>query len=333
MSDDTVNLDGREMVDDDPAMAKVLSAQTRLADLRRLNAALKKDRDLLLSEYSAARSAREVPTAPTEIRKGGVVKKRVSFGDVHGMLMDRRAVRALLDDLKQIDPDEIVILGDLLECGGFLAQHQPIGFVANCDYSYQEDVKAANWVLDQVQKAAPRAAIHYIEGNHEDRVERWIIDEVSGKKRDAAFLLSVIGPKTLLYLEERGIRFYGRHGIHGKGLQRGWIELDKMHFTHSLTYSKNAARDAALLTAGDVTYGCTHRRDAATVVFAAVGQVMAYNPGCLSSMVPIYMHSHPSGWSQGYQIEYVGAKGNSQVVQVPICGGRSALSVLTDSMK
>jgi hypothetical protein len=79
--------------------------------------------------------------------------------------------------VKVLDPDEIVLGGDIVECGGWLAKHQPIGYVAYCDYSYQEDIGAANWFLDELQKAAPRAEIHYIEGNHEDRVERWIVED------------------------------------------------------------------------------------------------------------------------------------------------------------
>jgi hypothetical protein len=258
---------------------------------------------------------------------------RVSFGDVHGMMMDKAAVGAMLRDLAVFCPNEIVIGGDLVECGGWLAKHQPIGFIALCDYSYQEDINAANWFLDQIQQAAPKAVIHYLEGNHEDRLERWCVDQTMAHKRDSEFLRAAFSPQSLLRLKERGIAYYRRSEIYAEGLPRGWIQLGKMAFTHSLTYSANAARDAASKTAGNVTYFCTHREDSATIVFPAVGIVKAFNPGCLSQMQPIWKHSNPTSWSQGYAIDFVAKSGNFQRVHVPIWRGESLASAMVERFK
>jgi hypothetical protein len=248
---------------------------------------------------------------------------RVTAGDVHGMMMDRAAVDAFLRDVKTLNPDEIVLGGDIVECGGWLAKHMPIGFVATCDYSYQEDVRAAAWFLDELQEAAPNAALHYLEGNHEDRVERWCVDQTMAHGRDADFLRLAFSPFALLRLEERGIPYYRRTEIYGAGLPRGWMKIGRMFFTHSLAYSKNAARDAAIKTAGNVTYFCTHREDTATVVFPGVGIVKAFNPGCLSQMQPIWKHSDPTSWSQGYGIDFIAKSGSFLRVHVPIWRGES----------
>lgn len=321
-------------VSGDAAIGRVIDAQARLAALQKENTALRRDRDALLSEYQDLQSARRLPPRPARVaRPTKADRVRLSFGDVHGMMMDRKAVEAMLADARRLDPDEIVIGGDLVDCGGWLAKHHPIGFVALCDYTYQEDIGAANWLLDELARVAPRAEIHYLEGNHEDRVERWIVDQVMANRRDAEFLRALCSPAALLRLEARGIKYYRRSEIYGDGLPRGWIRLGKMLFTHSLTYSRNAARDAAAKTAGNVTYFCTHREDTASIVYPTVGLVKAFNPGCLCQMQPIYRHSDPTSWSQGYAVDYVARSGLFQRVQVPIWRGESLAVAMADRLQ
>lgn len=325
---------GGKAISGDEVMGKVIAAQARIERLKKENAALLKDRKDLLDEYTDMRKARPVPVSPGRNKATvGTDMVRVCFGDVHGMMMDKDAVAATLRDIAILDPDEIVIGGDLLECGGWLAKHQPIGFIALCDYSYQEDVAAANWFLDQLQLAAPGATIHYLEGNHEDRVERWCVDQTMANKRDAEFLRDAFSPASLLRLGERNITYYRRSEVYGKGLPRGWIKLGRMFFTHSLTYSANAARDAVAKTAGNVTYFCTHREDSATIVYPEIGIVKAFNPGCLSQMQPIWKHSNPTSWSQGYGIDFIAPSGNFQRIHVPIWGGESLASNMIDRFK
>jgi hypothetical protein len=321
-------------VSGDEAMGKVISAQSKVKALMRENAALKKDRDQLLDEYIDIRKARPFVMSPISIRpKIKLDRVRVCAGDFHGMMTDRACFSAFIADIMRLDPDEVVIGGDLLECGGWLAKHQPIGFIALCDYSYQEDINAANYMLDEIQKAAPHATIHYIEGNHEDRLERWCVDQTMSNKRDANFLRDAFSPEALLRLKDRGVIYYRRSEIYGEGLPRGWIKLGKMFFTHSLTYSANAARDAASKTAGNVTYFCTHREDSSTIVFPEIGIVKAFNPGCMSQMQPIWKHSNPTGWSQGYGIDFVAQSGNFQRIHVPIWKGESLAGNMIERFK
>lgn len=318
-----IPLNGKPVIED-KAMRHVIDAQAKTRDAKRELDALRKDRQQLLEEYTDLRNARPVHVSPLVHQCPQKADRvRVSFGDVHGMLMDRGAVAALLSDLKLLNPDEIVLGGDIVECGGWLAKHQPLGFVANCDYTYQEDCQAANTFLDDVQAACPEAVIHYIEGNHEDRVERWCVDQTMANKRDAEFLRQAFAPQFMLRVKERGIHYYSRHEIYVDGAPRGWIKLGKMYFTHSLTYSKNAARDAAQKTAGNVTYFCTHREDTASIVFPSVGLVKAFNPGCLSQMQPLWKHSDPTSWSQGYAIDFIAKSENFQHIHVPIWRGES----------
>lgn len=318
-------------VSGDEAIKKVIDAKAECDRLRREIKAMKKDREDLLSEYTDAVKARRIKKfRPVKRKQTAKDRVRVCVGDIHGMRMDRPAVDAFLTDLANLDPDEIVVGGDLLECGGWLAKHQPIGFIALSDYSYQEDIQAANWVLDQMAAAAPNAELHYLEGNHEDRVERWIVDQVMANGRDADFLYQAFSPRTLLRLEERGIAYYRRSETYVEGCPRGWIKRGKMYFTHTLGKGKSAARNAAQKTAGNVTYFCTHREDTATLNLPAIGLVKAFNPGCLCTLQPVWMNSDPTDWSHGYGIDIVSPTGNFQRIHVPISKGESLASAMLE---
>jgi len=142
---------------------------------------------------------------------------RVIVPDTHGALVDTGALAALLSDVKTLDPHEIILLGDHVDCGGFLAQHHVMGYVADADYTYEEDIAAANAFLDALQKAAPRAKIEYIEGNHERRVETWCVTQTLRNRKDAEGLRNLLSPEFRLSLKERGIAYY-RQGNFYDGL-------------------------------------------------------------------------------------------------------------------
>jgi len=318
----------------DPAMEKVIAAQASANALRREVAALRKDRDDLLKEYTDLQNARQVTVIKSAKASSHSDTIRVSFGDMHGMRQDPAALAALVRDIKVLDPDELVFGGDMLECGGWLAKHQPIGFVALLDYTYQEDLAATNSAFDSILEAAGNVReVHYLEGQHEDRVERWIVDQVTANARDAEFLRRLCSPEFLLGLETRGIKYYRRSEIYGDGLPRGWVRLGHMLYTHELGASRNAASEAVGRTAANVTFFHTHRADMSTRVFPSVGLCAAYNPGCLCIMQPVWKNSDVTNWSQGYQIEFISKTGAFQVVHVPIWRGESLAGAMVERFK
>jgi len=318
-----IPLSGKTVTDDN-MVKKVLDAESRKREAQKMLSALKRERDAVLDEFNDFRNARPVPVSPPVFRSGNSERKRITAADGHGMRQDKKAVSAFLADVKAHDPDEIILLGDWLDCEGWLAKHHVIGFVSNCDYTYQEDIRATNDFLDRLQTAAPNAVIRYFYGNHEDRVERAIVDMVLGNAADAAFLNQLWGIESVLRLKERGIESIRRDVIYSEGLPRGWLKLGNMCFAHDAGgKGKNAARDVVAKAAMNVTFGHTHREDTATIVFPGVGICKAFNPGCLCQVQPIYMHSDPDSWSQGYAIDFIAKSGLFQRVQIPIWRGES----------
>lgn len=317
-------------ISSDEVIGDVVAARSNVAKLKRELAAVTKDRNELLVEYSNLQEAKY--PVPSKVKVKATKKRelvRVIANDVHGSAMDRQAVGAFLHDLKKWDPDEVILNGDIVECGGFLAAHHTLGYVAQTAYSWQDDIAAGNWLLDEIQKAAPRAVIHFIEGNHEDRVERWIVDQTMRHSRDAEFLRELISPSTLLRLKERGVNYYRRGIHHVQGLPPGWIKLGNIFFVHELGGGKNAASAAVGRTAGNVVYAHTHQEDSATLVLPAVGLVKAWNPGCLCARQPLWRHSNPTGWSHGYAVQFVSSSGEFLHLNVPIWEGRSLAHSIT----
>lgn len=326
---------GNLRVSGDDAINDVMKLKAKLAFVQRENRALLKDRADLLREYN---DLQHTTHQPPVIKKPAARRRKEDFvrviaNDVHGQMMDRAAVDAFLLDLKEWDADEIVLNGDIIECGGFLAQHHTLGYVAQTEYSFQQDIAAANWFLDEVQKAAPRAKIHFIEGNHDRRIETWIVDQTLRHSRDAEFLRQFLSPHVLLKLDERGIIFHRLGVEHIPGLPNGWIKLGKCFFTHELSGSKNAAFNSLQKTAGNVVFAHTHREDSATIVFPGVGLVKAWNPGCLCLRNPLWRHSDPTSWSHGYATQLVAKSEEFLHLNIPIWDGRSLMGNLISRMK
>jgi hypothetical protein len=321
-------------VSGDEAMGEVISARAKLAKVQRELAAVTKDRNDLLLEYGDLQRAKY--PAPPKPRKETSTKEdfvRIVVNDVHGSMMDREAVEAFLADLKQWDPDEVVLNGDIIECGGFLAAHHTLGYVAQTEYTLQDDIAAGNWLLDEIQKAAPRAVIHYLEGNHEDRLERWIVDQTMRHGRESEFLRQLIGPQTLLRLNERGVHYYRRGEHQLPGLPPGWIKLGKIFFVHELGGGKNAASAAVGRTAGNVVFAHTHQSDESTMVLPGVGLVKAWNPGCMCHRQPLWRHSNPTNWSHGYAVQFIAKSGDFMHINVAVWEGKSLAREMVSRMR
>lgn len=167
LSKDGHDLSSRRVTNDE-VIGDVIAARAKLAKVQRELAAVTKDRDELLNEYEDLQKAKyPVKHVSSNIKKTKDDFIRIIANDVHGSVMDMDAVNAFLIDLKKWNPDEIILNGDIIECGGFLATHHTLGFVSQTEYTFQDDIAKGNWFLDEVQKAAPKAVIHFIEGNHE----------------------------------------------------------------------------------------------------------------------------------------------------------------------
>jgi predicted phosphodiesterase len=308
------------------ADARKCQAASASAETRRLERRIAE----LTEQLEQARKARGL-VLPERGRKARRPKTfaRLILTDSHGSHADPDAVGAMLSDIEHVDIREIVHLGDALECGGFLAEHRTLGYVAQIDEaSYEDDIAAANDLLDRLARACPKAQIHYIEGNHEHRIERWAVDK-GVTAANADFILRQLGPERVLRLADRGVRYYRQGARHGDVAVPGVVKIGKTYFTHGGLTRKHAAAGQVERFAGCVMYGHTHRADYTPTRMVSTGLVAAWCPGCLSNLQPKWHHADPTTWTHGYILQIVDSRsGDFQVIQVPIQHGRSYLHSL-----
>lgn len=281
----------------------------------------------------AAFGAHKPPPVPV-MRKGKAAKHiaRLIVPDSHGEHIDPAALGALLGDLEQIEIGEIVYLGDHLDAGGTFSAHQR-NYTHEMTESYAADVSAANDMLDQIQRRAPNARKRYLEGNHEQHVERWAARNFESFA-DAKLMVEKMGPQGVLALKQREIEYFKASEMYDGLSVPGTIRLGKCYFTHGMSHSKHA--DAAHLqrVGANIVFGHVHRSMSVgerTVECEAMG---AWCPGTLAKLQPLYRHTTPTSWQHGYAVQFVNmSTGTFAHFQVPIYKGESYLKNVIDAVK
>lgn len=304
-------------------------------DLRKRISDLEKTLDILGGKLAKSRRPRvqiehRAPSSPS----GSFI--RVMVPDVHGCFHDSPALSAFLYDLKSLSPREVVIMGDILDCGGFLAEHHTWGYVAEADYCYEDDISAANAVLDEIQKAAPNAKIYFLEGNHERRVETWCLTALTRSKKsgknsykDVKRLTDALAPESVLHLEERGIEYFKQGRFYHDLNIRATIKLGDCHFTHGSRAGQNAAAATLRDFGAPVVFAHTHQIQQASGNNVSSGTMAAWNVGCLCDLQPLYGHDRKTNWNHGYGVQFVNPSGNFAHVTAHIIKGESMLIPLT----
>ena len=309
---------------------------TMRSKLKQLEAQLKRERsakEMLEQTLERLRGSRVKLRLDRKAKasKGGVTL-RVIVPDSHGCFVDQAAASAMLADIKLLKPSSIILLGDHLDCGGFLAEHHTWGYVAETDYTFEDDIEATNQFLDQLQSAAPQATIEYLEGNHERRIEKWIVTDVlkkgKGSRGSVKMLNSMFSTQTVLGLDRRKIPIYKQGEWYDGCHVPGTILRDNCYFTHGQFTSKAAAAAHLAKYNSNIWFGHTHRMDMATKRTVSSGPIGAWNPGCLCQLQPYWMHQNLTDWVNGYGIQLVQRGLGHLNLQIPIINGVSYLSPL-----
>lgn len=312
---------------------EVLTLKGKLAQLQAELARERSARELLEQTLDRLRSSRVKLQLDRKARssKGGV-SLRVIVPDSHGCFIDQSAASAMLTDIRLLKPSSIILLGDHLDCGGFLAEHHTWGYVAETDYSFEDDCSATNQFLDELQSAAPQATIEYLEGNHERRIEKWIVTDVlksgKGSRADVKMFNGLFSTSEVLQLSKRKIPLYKQGEWYDGCHVPGTILRDNCYFTHGQYTSKSAAAAHLAKYNSNIWFGHTHRMDMATKRTVTSGPIGAWNPGCLAKLQPYWMHQNLTDWIHGYGIQLVQRGLGHLNLQIPIIKSKSYLSPL-----
>lgn len=250
---------------------------------------------------------------------------RVICPDTHGSQIDKQAAAAFLQDLEELQPREIIHLGDAIDCGGFLAQHHVWGYVAESEYTFEEDVAAANAFLDEVQKRCPGATFDLLEGNHDRRIETWCVTQSLRSSIDAAMLKRMFGVDAQLHLAKRGINHFEQGKTYEGCRIPATIRRGRCYFTHGTKHGKNAANAMLSRFGANVVFGHVHKLLSASDRTVKDGEIGAWCVGSLCHQQPLWRHSDPTDWCQGYGVQYIRPDGDFLHVNIPIIEGKSFL--------
>lgn len=137
--------------------------------------------------------------------------KTLVFGDVHIPYQDTIAVESMLSFADRLQPDTIVILGDLIDF------YQVSRYVKNPkNKSVSQELKEAEAFLENLRNRYPKSTIHYLMGNHENR----FMDYVMSSSPQLYDILEDFLPKKLNF-EKHNILSHNRP-----------FRLGRMNFLH-----------------------------------------------------------------------------------------------------
>jgi len=237
---------------------------------------------------------------------------------------DRLAWDLIIQMAAESKPDVIVILGDMLDLADWSDK-----YVAGPDmyYTTQPTIIELSWWLSQLRAASPSAEIVYLEGNHEQRMDRAILKHIPsayGLKSANGDQVALSVP-TLLDLDRLNIKY-----IDGYPDCEYWL-TDNVKFTHGTVVRQGGGKTSSeVIKKSQVTqgFGHIHRLElSGKTVHDRGGSrcVYAFSPGTicrLDGVVPGFKKLND--WQQGAAfVHYMDDASEHRVELVPINEGRA----------
>jgi len=226
------------------------------------------------------------------------MEKALIIPDCHIPFHDEVAYKTMLKIGKALDPDEIVILGDFVDF--YAVTHwkkdpsvlKEFGDVASFVKTEFEEGRKK---LRQLRRMFPKAKIVFIEGNHEHRLSRYIMN-------NAPALYGLVTVENALGIDEYCDVFvpYGR-------MQRYPVLGTKLIARHEPTAGgKHAARCSLDKSMESMVFGHGHKVDEATKNSGGGRLYRAFEPGWLGNVkAPVFNYvANTPDWSHGVGVVY-----------------------------
>lgn len=251
------------------------------------------------------------------------------FSDIQIPFEDNEALQIALNVMRDVKPDRVVFIGDLLDLNAWSRFEQlPEWAVAT-----QDAISRAHQLLANVRKALPSAQIQVIEANHEARMPKSLLNNAKAayglKRADQLEGWPVLSVPYLTAMDTLDVEWVPGYPANRVYLSPG------LQVIHGTTTTKGAAaRRTSAIEKVSTIFGHDHRlsMNAETVnSFSGGEQIRSYGAGCLCR-IDGHVPSTKSGrdldgapvrnlenWTQGFVIaSYVPSGGPFHVEQVAI---------------
>jgi len=218
------------------------------------------------------------------MKKDDKYKKTVIFGDLHVPHQDKTAVKLLLNFMDWYKPEIVIINGDLIDFGNiskFLRD-------PTTTPSIKEEIEEAKKVLKEVIEHSPKAKRYYIQGNHELRLQKYLITK-------APEILELVNFEDLLEIKDK-------FEMVNDSLKENYIKIGSIYVGHWDRVSKFSAYTVKNIMADRgvsivqshvhrMGYHCERLMDR---------MIEGWEIGCLCSLNPSYVVS--PNWEHGFGV-------------------------------
>ncbi|MCJ7482609.1 MAG: hypothetical protein MUO31_06555 [Thermodesulfovibrionales bacterium] len=220
------------------------------------------------------------------------MKTSAVANDFHFTFHEPKAVRLFLGFVKEHQPRQVIINGDLCD----FYKISKFDKDPNRIESLQIEIDAASDFLGELRDAATGADVIFDEGNHEHRLRKYL-----WRKAEALASLKCLELPKLLKLD----KYHIKHVPYGEGVQVGKIFV--YHGTIVRQDSSYTAKAEFLKNGCSGMSGHTHR-DGKYVKRNRGGQFAWWENFCMCKLDPEYVDGIVN-WSQGFSlIHSVGSK-------------------------
>lgn len=222
-----------------------------------------------------------------------MVKKALIIPDCHRPFHDRKAYSLMIKVAQEVGIDEVVILGDYADFYS-VSRHRKDPRVGTL---LMEEVASVKEGLDQIDQLFPQAKKVFLEGNHELRLEAYLIDRCPE-------LFGVTEVKFLFGLNQRALWTWIPFGR-----SQAYRILDSQLYAFHRPKASTPKQHIAKTFVSSV-YGDIHKIERAHAIGLDGSNFLAVCPGWLgdvSSRVFDYMPSTPQ-WQLGFAVVYVNSE-------------------------
>lgn len=208
------------------------------------------------------------------------------MNDLHGPWHCPVSTEIMFAIALDIGVDVIWINGDFLDfynVNSHGPKHPHVGT------TLEDEIEWGRQALRKIRKMFPNITINYLYGNHEDRLERFLI-------KNCRELFDSVKLHKLLELDELGIMWYPYN-------TRKQVENTNLYIQHSPpSYGKNGAMTSLEKDIDQSSiYGCTHRQQLATRTGKSGDQYYCYYNGWLGSSTRTREHRRIFSYAKGHE--------------------------------
>lgn len=217
----------------------------------------------------------------------------VVLSDVHIPFEDKKAVDLALLFLKDVQPDRIILDGDIVDCW----EISKFDKAPRTGATLQDELDQGRAFLKRIREVCPKARIDFIEGNHEFRLKAYLYR----KAKELEGLRGVSIPEQLDFQDLNILWHPVRRGA--SRFVDNYIKVGELyvgHFDAANKYAGYTAKNLLYSRGVSVLQGHIHRIGMSSWTRANGEELVAIENGCLCDRNPSYV-SDPN-WQSGLSI-------------------------------